>query len=90
MTADILQLGNILLKNKDTFTGYFSEDLKQRIGVYTEGSKASAPKTTGTWRDGLLEGFVWIDNIYGGFEETHFQNGIKHGPSRSFGPCPKR
>ena len=79
-----------MLKNKDTFTGYFSEDLKHRIGVYTEGSKSYAPKTTGTWRDGLLEGFVWIDNIYGGFEETHFQNGIKHGPSRAFGPCPKR
>ena len=47
-------------------------------------------KTSGEWVSGRLEGLTWVDNQYGGYEETIFDSGVKHGPSRSFGPCPKR
>lgn len=61
-----------------------------RIGVLSHWSRALELTTTGIWTDGRLEGLGWTDNEYGGFEESVYRSGVKHGPSRTFGPCPKR
>ena len=37
-----------------------------------------------------MEGEVWADNQYGGYEEAVYSAGLRHGPARTFGPCPNR
>ena len=82
--------GTLHLEDGSTFKGWFSDDFQNRIGVLAPWSSKSFRTTTGRWINGKLEGLVWIENEYGGYEETYFKNGIKNGPSRAFGPCPKR
>ena len=82
--------GTLHLEDGSIFKGWFSDDFENRIGVFTPWSSKSARTTTGRWVNGLLEGLVWIENEYGGYEETFFRNGVKNGPSRAFGPCPRR
>ena len=77
------------MSNSDTFKGRFSVDFHQRSGVLTRWS-TNGLKTQGHWVNGKLEGIAWIDNEYGGYEEAFFKQGVRHGPSRSFGPCPHR
>ena len=81
--------GILTFKNQDTFKGWFSEDFQNRIGVLTRWS-GDGLKTTGIWRKGKLEGQAWIENAFGGYEETCFKDGLRHGFSRAFGPCPNR
>ena len=47
-------------------------------------------RVQGVWRHGRLEGEVWADNQYGGYEEAVYSAGLRHGPARTFGPCPNR
>jgi len=84
-----MKSGILTFKNQDTFKGWFSEDFQNRIGVLTRWS-GDGLKTTGIWRKGKLEGQAWIENAFGGYEETCFKDGLRHGFSRAFGPCPNR
>ena len=83
-----LECGTVRFNNKDTFKGYFSPDMKKRIGTCHKNKNYSG--TTGTWNSGLLDGMAVVENSYGGFEETYFKRGVKHGYSRNFGPQPKK
>jgi len=85
-----MKSGTLHLEDGSTFKGWFSDDFQNRIGVLTPWSSKSSRTTTGRWTNGMLNGLVWIENEYGGYEETYFKNGVKNGPSRAFGPCPKR
>jgi histone-lysine N-methyltransferase SETD7 len=85
-----LSAGTVVFHNKDIFRGLFSSDMKKRIGTCHKKQKSSFLGTTGTWNSGLLEGLAVIENPYGGYEETYYRQGVKHGYSRNFGPQPKK
>ena len=82
--------GTVSFTNKDTFRGFFSSDMRTRRGTCHKNIPLNNLGTTGTWKCGLLEGIAWMENDYGGYEETFFTRGVKHGYSRSFGPQPKK
>ena len=81
--------GTITFSNADSFKGWFSDDLNTREGELTQWSR-SGHKTSGKWINGRLEGLMRTENDYGGYEEAYYREGIRHGPSREFGPCPMR
>ena len=80
---DSLRSGRVIFLNKDMFYGCFSPSLHTMVGTYY---RYASRATTGRWSAGLLEGFAEIENSYGGFEETFYRRGVKHGYSRNFGP----
>ena len=87
---ECMRSGTVTFANKDTFRGLFSSDIKRRSGTCHKNIPYNDLGTTGTWNNGVLEGMAWIENAFGGYEETFFKKGVKHGFSRSFGPQPKK
>ena len=77
--------GIIYFNCGEVFQGVFTEDLSYCEGKLYVSTK-SEKGTTGTWTDGQLNGLAQIDNDYGGFNESFFINGVKHGVSVEFGP----
>lgn len=90
MVDTALKSGTVRFTNKDTFKGHFSPDMTRRIGTCQKNLKFNCLGTTGTWNSGLLDGMAVLENAYGGYEETYFKRGVKHGYSRKFGPQPKK
>ena len=85
-----MRSGTVTFANKDTFRGFFSSDIQRRTGTCHKNIPYNNLGTTGTWNNGVLEGMAWIENAYGGYTETFFKRGVRHGYSRSFGPQPKK
>lgn len=85
----MINSGILHFKNGYTFKGWFTPDFQQRIGQLTKWSHCGL-KTSGQWSRGLLDGLIVNENEYGGYEEAYYRAGRRHGPSRAFGPCPKR
>ena len=81
-----MKSGTVTFHNKDMFHGYFSPCLGDRVGTHHEKGKYGGVETTGRWTAGLLEGFAVKENCYGGYEETFYKRGVKHGYSRNYGP----
>ena len=77
--------GIIYFKNGEVFQGVFTEDLSYCEGKLYRSTK-SERGTSGIWTDGQLSGMAQIDNDFGGFNESFFINGVKHGVSVEFGP----
>ena len=82
--------GTLFFSNRNTFEGHFSSGLEKLCGTLHRNQKFNHLSTTGTWISGRLEGKAILETCYGGYEETLFRNGVRHGLSRTFGPQPSK
>lgn len=84
--------GVVNYENGDYFEGSFLGRGTDRCGVLTRHSDHGA-LTFGTWIDGGLEGDANEETAAGGgggWQLSQFKSGVRHGPSRTFGPAKGR